>query len=72
MKKYNCWEDVKEAFAPEKMFECEGEIFELYSTTTRKNNGVRYGIVVKSSPNCIAIIKHKFAYDIVYVYYKVG
>lgn len=70
MKKYNCYEDLKETFTPTKSFECEGETFELYSTTTKKNDGERYGIVLKSSPNCIAIIVHKFAYDIVYVYFK--
>lgn len=27
IKKYNCWEDVKETFGTDVLFECEGEMF---------------------------------------------
>ena len=27
VKKYNCWEEVKESFANDMVFECEGEMF---------------------------------------------
>ena len=68
MKKYNCFEEIKECFGREKQFECEGEVFTFIHKETRKLYKPRYGISVINSKYGINVIMNKFAYCEIYKY----
>lgn len=68
MKKYNCFEELKEQFQPYESFECEGETFKMVAqfveqtpvnTVLLKNT--RKGIIIKlpfSTSQCITFHYH--------------